>query len=186
MSTSKNIWKNSQRKHSLKRNPYGIIAVILMPQIKCPQSEQGTAYSMPCLQEVRSRKNVDTKDSSEMEDSVTPSSSAPFTRSATESLTKTHCFFCQTDEGQNLFTVRTENAGNALRQAVQISQDQVLMTRQDWIMRSHQVMLMRLMWDTTKHAGHDMCSTSWGKKPALKPVLQRLTYPYKYNAWLSW
>jgi len=37
-----------------------------------------------------------------MEDSVTPSSSAPFTRSATEPLTKTHCFFCQTDEGQNL------------------------------------------------------------------------------------
>lgn len=69
--------------------------------------------------------------SSEMEDSVTPSSSAPFTRSATEPLTKTHCFFCHTDEGQNLFTVRTENAGNALRQAVQISQDQVLMTRQD-------------------------------------------------------
>ena len=64
-----------------------------------------------------------------MEESATPGSSAPFTRSATEPLRKAHCFFCQKDDDQNLFTVRTENAGKALRRAVEISQDQVLMTR---------------------------------------------------------
>ncbi len=64
-----------------------------------------------------------------MDESATPGSSAPFTRSATEPLRKAHCFFCQKDDGQDLFTVRTENAGKVLRQAVEISQDQVLMTR---------------------------------------------------------
>ena len=54
-------------------------------------------------------------------------SSAPFTRSVTEPLR--NCFFCQKDDGHDLFTVRTENAGKALRQAVEISQNQVLMTR---------------------------------------------------------
>ena len=66
---------------------------------------------------------------SEMEESAKPGSSSPFTRSATEPLRKAHCFFCQKDDDQNLFTVQTENAGKALRRAVEISQDQVLMTR---------------------------------------------------------
>lgn len=66
---------------------------------------------------------------SEMDESATPGSSAPFTRSATEPLRKTHCFFCQKDAGQNTFTVRTENSGKELRRAVEISQDHVMMTR---------------------------------------------------------
>lgn len=66
---------------------------------------------------------------SEMDESATPSSSAPFTRSATEPLRKDHCFFCQKDDDQSLFTVRTENAGKALQQAIEITQDLVLMTR---------------------------------------------------------
>ena len=33
------------------------------------------------------------------------------------------------DDGQRLFTVRTGNAGNALKQAIRITQDPVLMTR---------------------------------------------------------
>ncbi len=53
----------------------------------------------------------------------------PFTRSATEPLSKHQCFFCQLDTGEDLFTVRTENSGKALRQAVEISQDRVLVTR---------------------------------------------------------
>ena len=56
-------------------------------------------------------------------------SSTSFTRSATQPLIKSNCFFCQKDDGQSLFTVRTENAGKALRKAVEISQDAVLMTR---------------------------------------------------------
>ena len=62
---------------------------------------------------------------SEMDESTTPSSSTPFTRSATEPLRKHYCLFVQKDDGQDLFTVRTENTGKALRQAVEISQSQV-------------------------------------------------------------
>ena len=65
-----------------------------------------------------------------MDVATTPSSSTPITRSATEPLRRDYCiFFWQKDDGQNLFTVRTENAGKALRQAVEISQSQVLMTQ---------------------------------------------------------
>ena len=66
---------------------------------------------------------------SEMVESATPGSSAPFTRSATEPLKNAHCFFCQKDDSRSTFTVRTENAGKELRRAVEISQDPVLMTR---------------------------------------------------------
>ena len=58
-----------------------------------------------------------------------PGTSAPFTRSATEPLRKDQCFFCQKDDGQSTFTVRTENAGKELRRAVEISKDPVLTTR---------------------------------------------------------
>ena len=51
---------------------------------------------------------------SETEESSTPGSSAPFTRSAAEPLRKAHCFFCLKDDDQNLFIERTENAGKAL------------------------------------------------------------------------
>lgn len=66
--------------------------------------------------------------SSEM-DTSTPDTSVPFTRSATEPLKKDSCFFCQVDDGQRLFTVRTENSGKSLRKAIEISQNEVLMTR---------------------------------------------------------
>ena len=51
------------------------------------------------------------------------------TRSATEQLTTSHCFFCQKDSDQSMFTLRTENAGKERRRAVQLSQDPALMTR---------------------------------------------------------
>ncbi len=38
-------------------------------------------------------------------------------------------FYCQKSDGQTLFTVRTENAGEKLQRALEISQDQVLTTR---------------------------------------------------------
>ena len=68
------------------------------------------------------------RSSSEME-ADTPGISMPFTRSATEPLSKYLCFFCQSINGQALFTVRTGNSEKAFRQAVDISQHSVLMTR---------------------------------------------------------
>ena len=58
-----------------------------------------------------------------------PRTSKPFTRSATDPLSKELCFFCQLDKDEALFSVRTMNSGKAVRQAVEISQDPVLMTR---------------------------------------------------------
>ena len=50
-------------------------------------------------------------------------SAAPYTRSSTRPLNKKMCFFCQTDNDQKLFSVRTGNAGQSLKQAVQASSD---------------------------------------------------------------
>lgn len=68
------------------------------------------------------------RSSSEMEGDE-PLSTMPFTRSVTKPLSKDQCFFCQSDNGQDLLAVRTENSGKALRQAIEISQDPMLMTR---------------------------------------------------------
>ena len=57
------------------------------------------------------------------------SSAAPYTRSSTRPLNKDMCFFCQTDNDQKLFTVRTRNAAPSLKQAVQASSDPELKTR---------------------------------------------------------
>lgn len=54
--------------------------------------------------------------------------STPFTRSATEPLAKLHCF-CQQDDGSPLFSLRTGNSGTTLINAIEISQNPVLMTR---------------------------------------------------------
>ena len=56
-------------------------------------------------------------------------SAAPYTRSSARPLNKDMCFFCQTDNDQKLFTVRTGNAGPSLKQAVQASSDPELKTR---------------------------------------------------------
>ena len=37
---------------------------------------------------------------------------------------KNHCFFCQLDDGQQLFAVRTHDARKPLKKAVEISQNQ--------------------------------------------------------------
>ena len=94
-----------------------------------PYNEQRIAQHAICTGSYAAKKRGYKRTHSEMDEATTPSSSTPFTRSATEPLRKDYCFFCQKDNGQDLFTVRTENAGKALRQAVEISQSQVLMTR---------------------------------------------------------
>ena len=56
-------------------------------------------------------------------------SAAPYTRLSTRPLNKDMCFFCQTDNDQKLFTVRTGNAAQSLKQTVQASSDPELKTR---------------------------------------------------------
>ena len=56
-------------------------------------------------------------------------SAASYTRPSTRPLNKDMCFFCQTDNDQTLFTVRTGNAGQSLKQAVQASSDPELKIR---------------------------------------------------------
>lgn len=57
-------------------------------------------------------------------------STSVFTRSSTIPLCKELCFFCQTDDhNQQLFKLRTHNAGKALRDALEIAQDTALLTR---------------------------------------------------------
>jgi hypothetical protein len=68
------------------------------------------------------------RSSSEMEADM-PGTSKPFTRSATEPLSKQLCFFCQYDNSQALYSVRSMNCGKAIRKAIEIARDPVLMTR---------------------------------------------------------
>ena len=68
------------------------------------------------------------RSSSEMEADM-PGTSKPFTRSATDPLSKKLWFFCQSDNSQALYSIRTINSGKAIRKAIEISQDPVLMTR---------------------------------------------------------
>ncbi|XP_034057156.1 uncharacterized protein LOC117536421 [Gymnodraco acuticeps] len=62
-------------------------------------------------------------------DLSTFSFSSPFTRSYTSPLNKEQCFFCQKDDGQQLYQVRTENAGKHLKEAVEMSHNTALKTR---------------------------------------------------------
>jgi len=99
----------------------------------CHKPDRVTASQRPLrtfdiLRKVCRKKRGYKRSSSEME-ADTPGTSMPFTRSATKPLSKVQCFFCQSDNNQALFTVRTGNSGKTLRQAVAISQDPVLMTR---------------------------------------------------------
>jgi hypothetical protein len=45
----------------------------------------------------------------------------PFTRPSTTPYDKEQCFFCQKDDRNPLFNVRTENAGKELKQVVEKS-----------------------------------------------------------------
>ena len=56
-------------------------------------------------------------------------SSTPFTRSRTSSLDKERCFFCQKDDDEQLYQVRTVNTGKSLKEAVERSNNDTLQTR---------------------------------------------------------
>lgn len=62
-------------------------------------------------------------------DPSTSGSSLPFTRSRTNPLDKEECFFCQKDNDQPLYQIRTENAGKDLKDAVERSHNTALKTR---------------------------------------------------------
>lgn len=63
-------------------------------------------------------------------DEPSTSSESPFTRSSTLPLNKNLCFFCQMDDSQEeLSKVSTKNAGDALKNAVEASQNAVFRTR---------------------------------------------------------
>lgn len=53
----------------------------------------------------------------------------PFTRSSTQPLIKNLCFFCQEDSDKQLINVRTENAGQQLKKAVDACSDPQLKIR---------------------------------------------------------
>ena len=60
-----------------------------------------------CTGSYAAKKRGHKRTHSEMDEATTPSSSTPFTRSETEPLRKDYCFFCQKDDGQDLFTCST-------------------------------------------------------------------------------
>ena len=108
---------------------FGIGLVTQMPRTKCVFSVPENGCNMQYLQAAAPPDNVDRKEQVQRCITSTAGLSVPFTRSGTTHLIKDSCFFCQDADGQLLSTVRTENAGKELRQAVQVSQDAVLMTR---------------------------------------------------------
>ena len=57
------------------------------------------------------------------------SSSTTFTQSSTQPYDKALCFFCQTNDGKPIYVVRSDNAGKSLRDAVEVAQNPVFMTR---------------------------------------------------------
>lgn len=57
------------------------------------------------------------------------SSSTTFTRSSTQPYDKALCFFCQRNDGKPSYVVRSDNAGKSLRDAVEVAQNPVFMTR---------------------------------------------------------
>lgn len=63
------------------------------------------------------------------DDATEETVSAPFTRSSTRLLDKDLCFFCQERGNERLLTVRTANAGKALKRAMKSCTDPKLRTR---------------------------------------------------------
>ena len=78
-------------------------------KIQTDRARDRQAHSMstrPHTPKVRGRRLKNLGDADEVSGSA-----APFTRSATQPLNKDLCFFCQTGNNQQLFNVRTINAG---------------------------------------------------------------------------
>ena len=84
-----------------------------------------------CTGHYTTKKRGQKRGSTELAESScsTSDSSPPYTRSRTTPLDKQLCFFCQADNDEQLFKVRSENAGKTLKNAVCKSQNPALKTR---------------------------------------------------------
>lgn len=81
--------------------------------------------------------------------------STPFTRSRTSPLGRERCVFCQKDDGEQLYKVRTVNAGNSLKEAVEKSSYDTLTTRMNTCIAW---MHIKLTSGTIKPVGQNMFS----------------------------
>ena len=75
-----------------------------------------------CSQKERAKRTIGDIDNESFSESF-----VPFTRSGTVPLDKDRCFFCQLNNDEKLYAVRTENADRTLREAVETSNDPCLM-----------------------------------------------------------
>ena len=109
---------------------FGIVHAILMPPIKfklqvIPSASKtylstGSHFGK---QRERKRKRLEI-------DEPSTSSESPFTRSSTSLLNSSLCFFSQVDVSQEqLIKVSTNSAGEALKHAIEVSQNAVFRTR---------------------------------------------------------
>ncbi|XP_069603021.1 uncharacterized protein [Ranitomeya imitator] len=108
--------------------------------------------------------------------SLTSDSSSPFTRSHTWPLDKEKCFFCQNDENEKLYNVRTVNAGKSLKQAIETSDNLTLKTRLNTCIapgdaHSIDVRYHKSCW--TKHVFHGQRERSTNRTDHKEPLLQR-------------
>ena len=126
------------------------------------------------------KKRGQKRGSTEMDESgpSTSSPTTPFTRSHTSPLDKERCFFCQKDDGEQLYQVRTVNAGQCLKEAVERSKNDTLITRLNTCIapgdaHSIDVQYHKICW--TKHVFHGEreASTSGRRTGHNEPLLQR-------------
>ena len=123
----RNGLKTAQQKHCKERMLLGIVLARMTNTVQRERARDRQQHSMstgshtPRVKGRRSRSADDVNN-------VT-GSAAPYTRSSTRPLNKDMCFFCQTDNDQKLFSVRTGNAGQSPKQAVQASSGPELKTR---------------------------------------------------------
>lgn len=105
-------------------------------------------------------------------------SSTPFTRSHTSPLDKDQCFFCQKDDDEQLYQVRTENAGKSLKEALERSKNDTLNTRLNTCIASgdaHSIDVRYHKKCWTKYVFHAKLeeSTSTSSTGCQVPLLQR-------------
>ena len=127
------------------------------------------------------KKRGEKRGSAEMDEpgQSTSISSAPFTRSHTSPLDNDQCFFCQEgDDDEQLYQVRTENAGKSLKEAVERSKNDTLNTRLNTCIASgdaHSIDVRYHKTCWTKHVFHGKReeSTSSSIPGHQIPLLQR-------------
>ena len=99
-------------------------------KVKIQRARNRNAHALPTghyTAKKRGQKRVSTE--TVVPDPSTSGSSLPFTRSHTSPLDKEECFFCQKDNGQPLYQIRTENAGKELKDAMERSHNTAMKTR---------------------------------------------------------